>query len=104
MAKNKTVFGSCVTIEIPKTKKKTRTKSSKPKTPRPNPFAGANDIYLTPHKIAVTTTASTAKKRGHTKTIKTKYYTQNASNIRKLKAAQGATVRVGRTGTNYKNI
>lgn len=76
-----------------------------PPTPATNPFAGKKkDIYLTPNKIAVTTTTSTAGKRGHTTTTKTKYYAQNASNLRKLKAAQGDTVRFGRTSTNYKKI
>lgn len=71
---------------------------------RPNPFAGKKDIYLTPNKIAVTTTTNTTAKRGHTKVTKTKYYKRNASNMRALKAAQGDTVRVGRTGTGYKKI
>lgn len=76
-----------------------------PTTPATNPFAGKKkDIYLTPNKIAVTTTTSTAGKRGHTTTTKTKYYAQNASNLRKLKAAQGDIVRVDRTGTNYGKI
>lgn len=76
----------------------------KNKTLTPNPFAGKKDVYLTPNKIAVTTTTSISGKRGHTKTTKTKYYQQNASNLRQLKKAQGDTVRVGRTGTNYKKI
>ena len=76
-----------------------------PTTPATNPFAGKKkDIYLTPNKNAVTTTTSTAGKRGHTTTTKTKYYAQNASNLRKLKAAQGDTVRFGRISTNYKKI
>ena len=76
-----------------------------PTTPATNPFAGKKkDIYLTPNKIAVTTTTSTAGKRGHTTTTKTKYYAQNASNLRALKKAKGDTVRIGRTGTNYKKI
>lgn len=76
-----------------------------PTTPATNPFAGKKkDIYLTTNKIAVTTTTSTAGKRGHTKTTKTKYYAQNASNLRKLKAAQGDIVRVGRTGAKCKKI
>lgn len=80
-------------------------KQKPPTTPTANPFAGKKkDIYLTPNKIAVTTTTSTAGKRGHTTTTKTKYYAQNASNLRKLKAAQGDTVRFGRTSTNYKKI
>ncbi len=80
-------------------------KQNPPTTPTANPFAGKKkDIYLTPNKIAVTTTTSTANKRGHTTTTKTKYYTQNTSNLRKLKAAQGDTVRVGRTGTKCRKI
>ena len=76
-----------------------------PTTPATNPFAGKKkDIYLTPNKIAVTTTTSTAGKRGHTKVTKTKYYAQNASNLRAHKKAKGDTVRIGRTGTNYKKI
>lgn len=70
---------------------------------RPNPFAGVDDVYLTKNKIAVTKIESRSEKRGHT-TTKTKYYAQNASNLKQLKAAQGDTVRVGRTGTKYRGI
>ena len=79
-------------------------KQKPPTTPTANPFSGKKDIYLTPNKIAVTTTTSTANKRGHTKVTKTKYYAQNASNLRALKKAKGDTVRIGRTSTNYKKI
>ena len=69
-----------------------------------NPFTGAGDIYLTKNKIAVTNTTTSSAKRGYTKTTKTKYYAQNSANLRKLKAAKGKTVRVGRTGNRYKDI
>lgn len=72
--------------------------------PAPNPFTIADDIYLTPNKIAVTKSTNRKTPRGFTKVTKTKYYAQNDSNIRKLKKAKGNTVRVGRTGTNYKGI
>lgn len=71
---------------------------------RPNPFAGVDDVYLTKNKIAVTKIESRSEKRGHTTTTKTKYYAQNASNLKQLKAAQGDTVRVGRTGTKYRGL
>ena len=71
---------------------------------RKNPFSGATDIYLTKNKIAVTTTANKREKRSFKKTTQTKYYVQNADNFKKLKAASGGTVRVGRTGNNYKNL
>ena len=79
-------------------------KKTEPKTPRPNPFAGADDIYLTPNKIAVTKSVNRKSARGFTKVTKTKYYVQNDSNLRKLRKAKGNTVRVGRTGTNYTEI
>lgn len=85
-----------------KTMLKIKKRAAKASTP--NPFAGKKDIYLTTNKIAVTTTTNTTAKRGHTKVTKTKYYKRNARNMRALKAAQGDTVRVGRTGTNYKKI
>lgn len=72
--------------------------------PRPNPFADADDIYVTKNKIAVTKTKKTSAKRGYTKTTQTKYYAQNDSNLKQLKAAQGDTVREGRKGNNYKRI
>lgn len=74
------------------------------KKPRPNPFADADDIYVTKNKIAVTKTKKTSAKRGYTKTTQTKYYAQNDSNLKQLKAAQGDTVREGRKGNNYKRI
>lgn len=74
------------------------------KTARKNPFTGATDVYLTKNKIAVTTTANKREKRSFKKTTQTKYYVQNADNIKQLKAASGGTVRVGRTGNNYKNL
>ncbi len=82
-------------------KKKTTLKA---KTPNRNPFSGASDIYLTPNKIAVTRTTTSSAKRGYIKTTRTKYYAQNSANLRKLKAAKGKTVRVGRTGNRYKDI
>ena len=75
-----------------------------PSSPRPNPFAGGDDIYITKSKIAVTKTINRKTKRGFTKVTQTKYYVQNAENLRKLKTAKGETVRVGRTGTNYKKV
>ena len=82
-----------------------RMKAKKPtKTPRPNPFRGADDIYLTKNKIAVTKTTNTSAKRSHKTVTQTKYYKQNPSNIRLLKSAGGGTVRVGRKGNNYKSI
>ncbi len=74
------------------------------KSQRPNPFAGADDIYATKNKIAVTRTKHVKAKRGFTKTTQTKYYEQNYSNKKLLKAAQGDTVRVGRKGTGFKKI
>lgn len=72
--------------------------------PRPNPFAGADDIYVTKNKIAVTKTKKSSTKRGYTKTTQTKYYVQNDENVKLLKAAQGDTVREGRKGNNYRKI
>ena len=71
---------------------------------RRNPFNGAKDLYLTKNKIAVTRTKNISAQRSHTTTEKTKYYEQNDSNIKLLKAATGGIVRVGRTGNNYKNL
>lgn len=71
---------------------------------RPNPFAGADDIYVTKSKIAVTKTKKASAKRGYTKTTQTKYYEQNDSNLKLLKAAQGDTVRVGRKGKGFKKL
>lgn len=81
---------------------KLKKKSSQ--TARQNPFAGADDVYLTKNKIAVTKTTNTKSKRGFSKVTKTKYYAQNESNVRALKAAKGDTVRVGRKSINYKNL
>ncbi|MCM1296735.1 MAG: hypothetical protein NC311_14450 [Muribaculaceae bacterium] len=81
--------------------KKLKTTST-PTTPRRNPFAHVDDVYLTKNKIAVTKTTNKKAKRGYTQVKKTKYYQQNAANLRKLKAAKGSTVRVGRKGNNYK--
>ena len=89
---------------------KTCKKSTVEKTPkqekkiRPNPFAKVDDVYLTKNTIAVTKTKKSKAKRGYSKTTQTKYYKQNSSNLKQLKAAQGDTVRVGRTGTNYRGI
>ena len=77
-------------------------KQGKPK--RPNPFAGADDIYLTKSKIAVTKTKKSKAKRGYSKTTQTKYYEQNDSNLKLLKKAQGDAVRSGRKGTQIKKI
>lgn len=74
------------------------------KAKRPNPFAGADDIYVTKSKIAVTKTKKASAKRGYTKTTQTKYYEQNDSNLKLLKAAQGDTVRVGRKGKGFKKL
>ena len=74
------------------------------KTLRPNPFEGADDIYQTKNKIAVTKTKNKRTKRGFTKTTQTKYYAQNDSNLKLLKKAQGDAVRVGRKGTQIKRI
>lgn len=78
--------------------------TEKPKKVRPNPFAGADDIYLTKNKIAVTRTRKSSKKRGYVKTTQTKYYEQNAGNLKQLRAAQGDTVRIGRTGNKFGRI
>lgn len=80
------------------------TSTQKQKAPRPNPFAGADDIYLTPNKIAVTTTKNTRTTRGFKQTRQTKYYEQNDCNTRLLKKANRNTVRVGRTGNNYRTV
>ena len=79
-------------------------KTKKDKPLRPNPFAGADDTYVTKNKIAVTKTKNSKAKRGFTKTTQTKYYEQNESNLKLLKAAQGDTVRVGRKGTGFKKL
>lgn len=80
------------------------TSTRKQKAPRPNPFASADDIYLTPNKIAVTTTKNTRTMRGFKQTRQTKYYEQNDSNTRLLKKANRNVVRVGRTGNNYRTV
>ena len=84
--------------------KRNTTRQNANKTMRPNPFAVAGDIYLTPNKIAVTTTKNVRTKRGFKKTTQTKYYEQNDSNKRLLKSAKISTVRVGRTGNNYRQV
>ncbi len=71
---------------------------------RPNPFKGADDIYLTKNKIAVTNVTSKRTERGFELTKKVKYYTKNSSNLKLLKEGQGEVVRVGRTGNNYRHI
>ncbi len=76
----------------------------KRKSIRPNPFVGANDIYVTKNKIVVTTVKKTPTKRSYTKTTKTKYYEQNKSNLKLLKAAKVKTVRVGRKSNNYRQV
>lgn len=93
-------------VELKKvTIKKKDKKPHKEKKPlRPDPFAHADDVYVTKNKIAVTTITKKSAKRGYTKTTQTKYYVQSAANLRKLKAARGGTVRVGRTGNKYRNI
>lgn len=80
------------------------TRAKKDKTLRPNPFEGADDIYTTKNKIAVTKTKKKRTKRGFTKTTQTKYYEQNDSNLKLLKKAQGDAVRSGRKGTQIKRI
>ena len=80
---------------------KTDRKRSETKKTRPNPFKGANDVYLTKNKIAVTKTTNTTTKRSHTKTTQTKYYEQNPGNLKQLKSASGGTVRVGGSGNKY---
>lgn len=74
------------------------------KTVRPNPFAGADDIYVTKNKIAVTKTKKAKAARGFKKTTQTKYYARNRRNVKQLKAAQGDTVRDGRKGTKYTRL
>ena len=86
----------------PLPEKKCASKQNKPK--RPNPFEGADDIYVTKNKIAVTKTKKSKAKRGYTKTTQTKYYEQNESNLKLLKKAHGDAVRKGRKGTQIKRI
>ena len=74
------------------------------KSPRPNPFEGKVDIYLTKSKIVVTSTKNSRSKRGFKQTKQTKYYEQNDSNTRLLKKANRTTVRVGRTGNIYRTV
>ena len=85
-------------------KRKTSPSTRKQKAPRPNPFAGADDIYITKNKIVVTNTKNTRTKRGFKQTTQTKYYEQNDSNTRLLKKANRNTVRVGRTGNVYRTV
>lgn len=92
-------------LGIDKTQKTaTRRTAPKQKTPRPNPFAGADDIYVTKNKIVVTNKKNTRTKRGFKQITQTKYYEQNDSNTRLLKKAKRNTVRVGRTGNNYRTV
>ena len=84
--------------------KKQRAQEMAQKHIRPNPFEGADDIYTTKNKIAVTKTKNKRTKRGFTKTTQTKYYEQNDSNLKLLKKAQGDAVRSGRKGTQIKRI
>ena len=84
--------------------KQRKSKNTDCKKSRPNPFKGADDIYITKHKIAVTKTKKSTAKRCYTKTTQTKYYAQNDENLKLLKAARGNTVRVGRKGNNYSQI
>lgn len=72
------------------------------KKTRPNPFADADDIYITKNKIAVTKTKKTSAKRGYTKTTQTKYYAQNDSNLKQLKAAQSGAGRYRARGAQRK--
>lgn len=91
--------------KISQTKPKAAAPSTKQeKTVRPNPFAGADDIYVTKNKIAVTKTKKAKAARGFKKTTQTKYYARNRRNVKQLKAAQGDTVRDGRKGTKYTRL
>lgn len=78
-------------------------KKSKSKTLRPNPFAGATDIYLTKNKIAVTTVKEEKKNNVNKTTVKTKYYERNDVNKRSLRKVQ-SEVRCGRNGSKYEQI
>lgn len=80
--------------------KKTQTK----KAARPNPFKGAKDVYLTKNKIAVVRVESKRSERGYEQTKKVKYYAQNDSNLKQLKAVHGSKIAVGPSGNRYKNI
>ena len=80
--------------------KKTQTK----KATRPNPFKGADDVYLTKNKIAVVRVESNRTERGYQTTKKVKYYAQNDGNLKQLKAAHGSKIAVGPSGNRYKNI
>lgn len=85
-------------------KKESAPAAKKEKTVRPNPFAGADDIYVTKNKIAVTKTKKAKAARGFKKTTQTKYYARNRRNVKQLKAVQGDTVREGRKGTKYTRL
>ena len=85
-------------------KMKGTTSTHKQKAPRPNPFDGKVDIYITKSKIVVTSTKNTRTKRGFNQTKQTKYYEQNDSNMRLLKKANRNTVRVGRTSNVYRTV
>lgn len=107
--RNAELLGFEMTIKKTKTKKTKRMKKTahSPTTSkklRPNPFAGADDVYVTKYKIAVTRTRNRRTKRGFSQTKQTKYYEQNSDNLKLLKAAKGNTVRVGRKGINYRTV
>lgn len=91
-----------------KQKPSSKAKTSPKKTDKSNlksnnRFNGADDIYLTKNKIAVTT-VKTERRNGVNETkVKTKYYTQNTQNMRELKK-QTNCVRVGRKGAIYKTL
>lgn len=82
-----------------------KTKKAAPKkTPRPNPFHCADDIYLTKNKIAVTCLTSRRTERGYELTKKVKYYVRSPGNMKQLKALHGDIVRVGKNGNKYTRI
>lgn len=82
-------------------KKQTKAKA---KALHPNPFKGADDVYLTKNKIAVVRVNSKRTERGYEQTKKVKYYTQNPNNIKQLKEVHGSTIAVGPTGNRYRQI
>lgn len=79
-------------------------KKAKTKSPaRPNPFAKAEDIYLTKGKIAVTTVTASRQNNVNRTVVKTKYYKRNDSNMRSLRKVQ-KEVRRGRNGSKYEQL
>ncbi|MBO5328625.1 MAG: hypothetical protein J6B04_05590 [Clostridia bacterium] len=68
-----------------------------------NRFNGADDIYLTKNKIAVTTVKTERRNNVNETVVKTRYYNQNDENFRALKK-QGSAVRIGRKGTKFKTL